>query len=257
MSARRCRAVRNGGEQNQTGGIKTTERRVLQRGAGKDVLFLHGYGARKECFLPQINYFSRFCRVTAFDFTGFGDAPPLASPWAVDDYAAETRDVVRSLGLSRPHVVAHSFGARVAVKIAAADEGFFGKMVLTGAAGIVPRRTLGYHAKVKAYRLVRKFFPAYAERHFGSAEYRALSPVMRESYKKIVNEDLRAAAADIKNPVLLVYGANDKTTPPSAGEVYRAAIQGSRLEILPGCGHFAFLDDMATFNALTEEFLEL
>ena len=143
MSARRCRAVRNGGEQNQTGGIKTTERRVLQRGAGKDVLFLHGYGARKECFLPQINYFSRFCRVTAFDFTGFGDAPPLASPWAVDDYAAETRDVVRSLGLSRPHVVAHSFGARVAVKIAAADEGFFGKMVLTGAAGIVTRRTLG------------------------------------------------------------------------------------------------------------------
>ena len=255
MSARRCRAVRNGGEQNQTGGIKTTERRVLQRGAGKDVLFLHGYGARKECFLPQINYFSRFCRVTAFDFTGFGDAPPLASPWAVDDYAAETRDVVRSLGLSRPHVVAHSFGARVAVKIAAADEGFFGKMVLTGAAGIVPRRTLGYHAKVKAYRLVRKFFPAYAERHFGSAEYRALSPVMRESYKKIVNEDLRADAARIARPVLFINGAEDEETPLSSIRIYLSCVKGSRLFCMEGCGHFAHLENPLAFNAAAEEFL--
>ena len=240
----------------RTGGEKT-ENRILQRGTGRDLLFLHGYGARKECFLPQINHFSRFCRVTAFDFTGFGDAPPLSDAWAVEDYAEETRRLVRSLSLQRPHVVAHSFGARVAVKIAAADENFFDKIVLTGAAGIVPRRTIGYRFKVGAYRLVRRFFPVYAERHFGSAEYRALSPVMRESYKKIVNEDLRAAAAEIQNPVLLIFGDEDRDTPPAAGEIYRAAIQGSRLEILPGCGHFVFLDDPLSFNALVEEFLQL
>ncbi len=229
----------------------------MQRGTGRDLLFLHGYGARKECFLPQIDHFSRFFRVTAFDFSGFGDAPPLSAPWAVEEYAEETRGLVRSLRLVRPHVLAHSFGARVAVKIAAADGDFFDRMILTGAAGIVSRRTAAYRAKVGAYRLVRRFFPAFADRHFGSAEYRALPPVMRESYKKIVNEDLRAAAAKIKNPVLLLYGGADGETPPAAGEVYHAAIEGSRLEILPACGHFAFLDDPLSFNALVEEFLEL
>ena len=229
---------------------------IEQLGEGKDIVFLHGYLASKECFAPQIAYFSRRFRVTALDFPGFGQAEPLPAAWSVSDYAAWTKAALSALGVRFPHVIAHSFGGRVAVKLLA-EGNAFDRAVLAGCAGIVPRRTPGYRARVRAYRIVRKFAPRYAEKHFGSAEYRQLSPLMRESYKKIVNEDLRAAAADIKNPVLLVYGANDKTTPPSAGEVYRAAIQGSRLEILPGCGHFAFLDDMAAFNALTEEFLEL
>ena len=186
-----------------------------------------------------------------------GKSAPLSEAWGVEEYAAHTARLLDSLGVRGARLVAHSFGGRVALKLLASRPDLFSRALLVGCAGIPPKRGIRYRAKVAAYRAVRRAAPRFAERHFGSAEYRTLSPLMRESYKKIVNEDLRAAAADIKNPVLLVYGANDKTTPPSAGEVYRAAIQGSRLEILPGCGHFAFLDDMAAFNALTEEFLEL
>ena len=50
---------------------------VLRAGEGRDLLFLHGYLASKESFLPQIEYFSRNFRVTAFDFPGFGQSDPI------------------------------------------------------------------------------------------------------------------------------------------------------------------------------------
>jgi pimeloyl-ACP methyl ester carboxylesterase len=229
---------------------------VLQRGQGKDLLFLHGYGASKECFLRQINYFSKFYRVTAFDFPGFGQSESPATAWSVGDYAVFTREKLNEWQIHTPCVVAHSFGARVAVKMAA-GENCFEKMVLTGAAGIIPPRGVIYRMKVGAYRATKRLFPAYAERHFGSEEYKKLSPVERESYKKIVNEDLRYEAEKIDVPVLFIYGEKDTTTPVKSGMVYCSHVKDSQLCVMPECGHFAFLDDEISFNRITEEFLEL
>ncbi len=226
----------------------------IRRGEGKDLVLLHGYLSSKESFYPQINYFSQFFRVTALDFPGFGQAEPLPAAWSVSDYAGWTKAALRALGVRFPHVIAHSFGGRVAVKLLAEGE-VFDRAVLAGCAGIVPRRTLGYRARVKAYRVVRKFAPRYAEKRFGSAEYRQLSPLMRESYKKIVNEDLRADAARIARPVLFINGAEDAETPLSSIRVYLSCVEGSRLFCMEGCGHFAHLENPLAFNAAAEEFL--
>lgn len=225
----------------------------LQKGKGKDLVFLHGYLSSKECFAAQTEYFSRFCRVTALDFPGFGGAEPLTQPFSVSDYAAWTKSALDSLGIVRPDVVAHSFGCRVAVKMAAEDGQVFGKMLLTGPAGIILHRGTGYKIRVGTYRLVRKFAPRFAERRFGSAEYRTLSPVMRESYKKIVNEDLRGDARKIGNPVLIVEGKEDTTTPPEAAEIYLSCLRRGRLAEMEG-GHFAFARYPVAFNLIAEEF---
>lgn len=209
---------------------------------------MHGYLSDKECFLSEIGYFSSFCRVTALDFPGFGRAEPLSAPFGVGEYADWLKGALRELGLNRPKVIAHSFGARVAIKA-----NCFSRMLLTGAAGVVEHR-LSYHVRVGTYRFVKKFAPAYASRRFGSEEYRSLSPLMRESYKKIVNEDLRSAAARLDVPVLFVYGDRDETTPVRTGrKLQRAA--GGGLVVLRGCGHFAFLDDPVRFRMIAEAFL--
>ena len=217
-------------------------------------MLLHGYLSSKEAFAAQMAYFSRFYKVTAIDFLGFGGSKPLEEPFSVTDYAVWTREVFTLLGVEKPHIIAHSFGCRVAVKMLAMDSDFAGKIVLTGPAGIIRRRGLSYHIKVKTYRLVRRFSPSFAERKFGSAEYRTLSPIMRVSYKKIVNEDLRKEAARIQNPVLLVVGEGDRTTPLSEAKIYLNYLQNGQLKIMRG-GHFAFAEHPLLFNLITEEFL--
>lgn len=215
---------------------------------------MHGYMSSKEAFIRQIEYFSRFYRVTAVDFLGFGKSSALKTPFSVGDYAVWINEVCFLLRLKKPSVIAHSFGCRVAIKAAAQDNDLFNKLVLTGPAGVILRRGIGYRIKVGAYRCVKKFAPAFAERKFGSAEYRTLSPIMKESYKKIVNEDLRGCASRVKNPVLIIQGKEDRVTPIQEANAYLASFPCATMHVING-GHFAFVERALTFNLITEEFL--
>ena len=208
----------------------------------------------KEAFTAQIDYFSRFYRVTAIDFLGFGNSAPLTSAYSVGDYAEWAKKVVVALGLEKPHIIAHSFGCRVAVKMVGMDNDAFDRVVLTGAAGIIQKRGFVYRVKVKAYRVCKKFAPKFAERRFGSKEYRTLSPLQRESYKKIVNEDLRMCARAVKNRTLIVQGKADTVTPLESAQIYMQNLPCARMKLIDG-GHFAFVENPLTFNLITEEFL--
>lgn len=227
----------------------------LQKGKGKDLVLLHGYLSSKEAFAAQVAYFSRFYRVTAFDFLGMGGSAELPSPYSVEDYAEWTEEILAAMGVHAPCVIAHSFGCRVLVKMASRAKFPFSKLVLTGPAGVVMNRGLRYKIRVRTYRFFRRFAPSFAERRFGSAEYRSLSPIMRESYKKIVNEDLRADAARVENSVLIVQGERDFVTPMREADAYRSVMKNARLTTIDG-GHFAFAENPVAFNILVEEFLQ-
>ncbi len=218
------------------------------------MVFLHGYLSNKEAWTAQIAYFSKFYRTTAIDFLGFGNSGTLPAAYSVGDYAKWLQDVLVALNVRKPHVMAHSFGCRVAVKAASENPLLFDKILLTGAAGIITDRGVRYKAKVGTYRLVKKIAPRFAERHFGSEEYRSLSPLMKESYKKIVNEDLRFCAEKVQNKVLLVQGTKDKTTPLKQAQIYLSHFPNATLKMLSG-GHFAFVENPVIFNLTAEEFL--
>ena len=220
------------------------------------MLLLHGYGSRKESFYYQIKYLSeRFC-VTAPDFPCFGASEQTDTPWGVGDYADWLEKFIKNRGLDRPHIIAHSFGARVAFKLLSGRGSLAEKLIICGGAGIVKPRSSKYVRRVNAYRRVKKLFPKFAEKHFGSEEYRRLSPLMKESYKLIVNEDLSDCVKSVKNPTLLLYGEKDTVTPPGEeGKIFHGLIEGSKFEILSG-GHFGFCEYPQLYNQKILEFLE-
>lgn len=228
---------------------------LIRRGSGQSVLFLHGYGSKKESFYYQINFLSQYFTAVAPDMPGFGSSEPIEEAWSVGDYARWAGEFISAQKLDRPHIIAHSFGARVAFKLLSDRPELCDKLIITGGAGLVKPRSKQYIRRVKAYRTVKKFFPKLAERKFGSVEYRSLTPVMKESYKKIVNEDLSECASRIKNKTLLIYGANDSVTPAEEeGKTFNRLICGSKLEIMEG-GHFCFCERPSDFNNIIYGFL--
>ena len=201
---------------------------------------LHGYLSQKESFYYQIKLLAEYYEVIAPDFPGFGASAPIDSAYSVGDYSEWLKKFMRAQKIESAHIIAHSFGARVAFKTLSSEPELAKSLVILGGAGIVKPRSPQYMRRVKAYRRVKKFFPKFAERHFGSKEYRELPPVMRESYKKIVNEDLSEDCKKIICRTLLLYGADDTATPANEeGESFRSLIAGSRLKVTPG-GHFNF-----------------
>lgn len=158
-------------------------------------------------------------------------------------------------GLTRPHVLAHSFGARVAFKLFSEEKDRVNKLVVTGGAGLVKPRTPQYMRQIRRYRRVKKLFPKFAEKHFGSEDYKNLSPLMKESFKKIVNEDLKDCAALISAPTLLLYGREDTVTPPDEeGATFNSLIKNSKLLLTSG-GHFCFSEYPEEFNFKLFDFL--
>lgn len=218
-------------------------------------MFLHGYLSSGKSFYYQTRFFERDFNVYAPDLKGFGDNPDMPYPYALDDYVNEVKEFIYKKGLICPHVIAHSFGARIAIKAASEDDRIFNKLVLTGAAGLKPKTTFKKAIKRAAYKTLKRFLPKERLTVFFSSDYNALSPVMRESFKKIVNEHLDDRLKEIKNPTLLVFGKNDKETPIYMAKRLNAGIAGSRLIVIDGAGHFCFIDKPNKFNMEVKEFL--
>ncbi len=225
------------------------------RGNGKEVLLLHGYKSSAKSFYYQINVLAENgYKAVAPDFPNFGASAPITYAWSVGDYAEWLKKFIAAAGLNKPYIVAHSFGARVAFKLLSEHPDMAEKLLITGGAGVVKPRSPLYMRQVKRYRRIKKLFPRFAEKHFGSEEYRTLSPVEKQSYKLIVNEDLTDCARQLKIPTLLVYGKNDTTTPPDEeGRIINGCIEGSRLVLIDG-GHFCFCENAQKFNSLMLDF---
>ena len=197
-----------------------------------------------------MRFFEKYYDVHAFDFKGFGDNKGMDFPYALDDYVAETKEYMYKHSLDKPFVVAHSFGARVAVKFAGEWCGEiepFSRIVLTGPAGLKPRFSLKKAVKRKTFKLLKRFLSEEKRERFYSPDYRALSPIMRKSFIKIVNEHLDDCAKKIQVPTLIITGENDKETPLYMARRYNAYIKNSRLKIIKNAGHFAFVDKPYVF----------
>lgn len=216
---------------------------------------LHGYLSCKESFYYQIKFLKDYYKITAPDILGFGGSCKLDKAYSIGNYCEWLKKLVEKCKIDNPYILAHSFGARVALKYLAEGYGTAQKLIITGGAGIVKPRSPQYMRRVKAYRRIKRFFPKFAEKHFGSEEYRTLDPIRKESYKKIVNEDLCYCAKKLTLPTLLIYGKEDKVTPyKEEGLTFSKLIKGSVFELIEG-SHFCFSENSETFNRLVKEFL--
>ena len=221
----------------------------------RKILFLHGYLSEGRSFYKQLKFFDRDFETFAPDLKGFGNNLGMEFPYSLDDYIEEVKEYCYKKGVCRPHVIAHSFGARIAVKAAATGRMQFNRLVLTGAAGLKPNRTFNKTVKKACFLVLKKFIDKSKLTAFYSKDYLKLDAVMKESFVKIVNEHLDGYLDKVSNKTLLVFGDGDKETPLYMARRFSQGIKDSRLIVIKGAGHFAFIDKPNKFNVEVKEFL--
>ena len=136
----------------QTHGVRVY---YQEQGQGKPVLLLHGWGGNADSFAPVYQYISQKAHAYAIDFPAHGRSETPQEPWCVGDFAQVTRAFIERMNIRGCDVIAHSFGARVVLKLAAADPTLFSKIVLTGGAGILPKRGFSYYWRVYTFKLLK------------------------------------------------------------------------------------------------------
>lgn len=217
------------------------------------MLFLHGWGQSSEYFIPIADFFSKFCRVTLFDFSGFGKSEEPSRPYTVSDYVNETIKVIKENDLNDLTIIAHSFGARVAFELAITTN-YVKKLVIVDGAGIMPRRTIKYYLKVYLYKIKKRL--GLSTKNCGSKDYKQLSSVMKRTFVNVVNYDQTKMLKNIKTKTLIVWGEKDKETPLYMAKIMRKNLPNSRLVILEDCSHFSFLEDTYAFINLVRDFID-
>jgi pimeloyl-ACP methyl ester carboxylesterase len=243
--------------------------RLARRGSAHDpadlpIVVLHGWGAHLEAIEPIVAPLAVETEVLALDLPGFGESEEPLGPWSSEDYARFVATVLEGAGISRCHLIGHSRGGAIAICLAVQRPELVGRLILCDAAGLRPKRGLRYRWRValaKLGRLLGLFGPpgrrlqARIRGRVASSDYLNASPAMRETFRRVIAEDLAGHLPEISAPALLVWGSADEDTPLWMGERMAELLPDGALVVFEGAGHFAYADQPARFAQLSRHFL--
>lgn len=229
------------------------------------LLFLHGWRSEGAAWFPIIPALLQkiSCDVYILDLPGFGKSQTPPPSFSLDSYREIIEAFVAKLRLTNITVIGHSFGGRIAIKLASDYRGLTSivKMMLVNSAGVLIKDARLEMKKLIA-KIAKPFFriPFFSQlraplyRIIGSDDYLA-TPELREVFVKIVNEDLRPILPAIRAKTLIVWGENDEITPRAAGEIMQQEIPNAEFTVLKNAGHFSFLDQKEKFVKILSDFI--
>lgn len=232
------------------------------------VVILQGWGTRLELYSAMAAQLARHMRVLLPELPGFGQTPEPPRSFNADDYADFTEKFLAAAGASRCSLIGHSNGGRIIMKLVTRRQERFAyeRLVFIDSAGVVHEKTgkqktrqLGYKAGKAILSLtpIKAAFPnaldGFRSRH-GSADYRAASPIMRETLVKLVTEDFRPLMPLIRQPSLLIWGTEDADTPLSDAKVFEELIPNAGLVEVKGAGHYSYLEHPQYVYRVLESF---
>lgn len=222
-----------------------------RNGSGAELLFLHGWGCDKD-FFKKADELKGFT-VTRVDFFGFGETPAPTYPINLDYFVNAVEEIMRFYNMEDVVIIGHSFGGRVAIKLAKNSR--VSGLILVDSAGLKPKRKLSYYFKVALYKSA-KFLHIHTKytKNLGSEDYKRLTGSMKRTFVNVVNEDLTKETKEITLPTMLIWGDEDVETPLEMLHRMEKNIKNSTTVLFEGCGHFCFLENQKRFYSLVSEF---
>lgn len=179
-----------------------------------------------------------------------------------------TRAFVEALGLADTALTlaGNSLGGQIALFYARAHPNQVEALVLSGASGLeevemgtsMPRRydrafirqkaEMTFHDPVHVTdALVETMYAIVTDRD----RVRRLIKVARATR----NEGVAHFLSHLHMPTLLVWGTEDRITPPRVAHQFHARLPNARLRLLNACGHAPMIEQPTRFNALMGDFL--
>ncbi len=247
-------------------GVRVFHRRV--RGEGTPVVYCHGNPTHGEDWLP---FLERGGPAIAIDMPGWGrsDRPdPARFDYSMYGLSEFLERCFEELGIGRRKLVVHDWGC-LALIGAQRRADLVEKLVVMNAVPLLPgyrwhwvaqiwrRRGLGELANATTTKASmglimrqlsgdrRPMPPQFIEmvwRHLDHGTDAATLAL----YRHADPDRLARAGGDLGRldcPSLVLWGANDPFLKPRFAEAYAAALPGARLELVPGAGHWPWVDD--------------
>jgi len=215
--------------------------------ANKTILLLHGWGASSEVWFPLLETIkNERVHILLIDLPGFGKSTTPEEALTLDDFCDIVSAVLDEHEREEATIFGHSFGGQVATKYAVTSPHRVNKLVLINSASVRKNRAT---LTTTLATLLRPLFklPLLRDtkdlllRKISGMDYQ-VNPKMYSTLKKIVAEDMRPILDQITQPTLIVWGEADTVTPKEQAYAISDRIPQALVVMLPGAGHFSFID---------------
>lgn len=249
----------------------------VESGSGAAVVCLHGLGLNKDLWRHLLPELSHRYRSIAYDLRGMGksEAPGRRGvTYPVDLHAEDLEALVEVLNIQRTAIVAHAFGAFVALRFARKKPERVSAMIIVNTSAMMGEPSISqalYRSAVAELdgmgplldvAMSRWFIEPFHRNHPEVIDfYRKMlgsTPPMgyAASARAVAQMDLRPDLEHIRCPTLVVAAALDWSTPPAGHELIAKKITNGRLVILENASHTVPEEKPEEFNRLTLEFLD-
>ncbi|MBY8987945.1 MAG: alpha/beta hydrolase [Candidatus Lokiarchaeota archaeon] len=259
-------------------------------GNGFPVILIHGYGAKKEVWKPQIVELSKKFKVITFDLRGTGESYRPNISYTMKILAEDVNALIDFLQIEKAHIIGRSFGGMIAQNFTLLYSKKVEKLVLIatnyGRAdtewveipknGRLEEIENLKHDPLKAFKQKSKWvfhikFRKEMEANPTKKFYNIFSmeDLIRESTinpsrpQDIINQAEAMKThytleklGEIKNKTLLIAASHDRQTPASVMMEMNKIIPNSELKIINEAGHFMTLSRASEVNRIILEFLE-
>jgi len=251
---------------------------------GPPLVFIHGVGAGASSFMWRKNFddLARDFCVYAFDLLGFGFSDkPAAASYSADLYVDLITDFIREVSGYPVNIIASSLGAAYAIRVADEHPELINSMVLNGPAGsdasnrrpgmagaafygLLQSPVLGtsFYNVMASERSIRDYARdnlfydhhrvtdrlvanLYATSHQAGAQH-AIAAFLAG----YLNTDTQSPFSRLTQPVVLVWGKQDATTPLDKARALQGVNPRARLEVFDYCRMMPEQEQPEKFNSL-------
>jgi pimeloyl-ACP methyl ester carboxylesterase len=256
----------------------------IEKGEGNPLVFVHGIPTSSFLWRDMIEKLSAHGRVIALDLPGFGFSdPPPNGDYSISNYAGIFEAFLEALSIERATLVCHDYGGPIALTYALRNPEKYDRLIILDTflhTNIPPWPLSMKIARIRPFgEIIMRFWgqdiarwgleggvmdksrisDGIVQRYYmPDGNSGKMNKTMLGTLRVDYMEDLKFIEKNLKTiekPTLILWGENDMFLPLSLGKQIHRDIAGSKMEILPNCGHFIQEDQPDRATEIIVEFL--
>ena len=234
-----------------------------RQGTGETIVLLHGFGANKDNWLRFTRSLPKEYRVIAFDLPGHGDTSKVNDKaYTIDFITQGFADAAEALKLDRFHIAGNSMGGWVGILytnrnpervitlglfdtagINSAEPSDLFKALEKGRNILIPTSEEAFE-ELMGYAFTKEPFIPWPVPLVLARKSVADAPFKQKMWNDIRStyKDVASVLPDLRLPVLILWGAQDRITHVSSVQVLERYLPNSKTVIMPDCGHMPMLE---------------
>jgi pimeloyl-ACP methyl ester carboxylesterase len=236
----------------------------IDEGKGEVLLLLHGLMGALSNWEEVVNEFKSEYRVI-IPMLPIYDLPLLTT--GVKTMSKYVHKFVKYKKLKNFTIVGNSLGGHVGLIYVLAHPAFARALVLTGSSGLYENAFGGTFPKRESRPFIKEkveftfYDPATATDELVDEFYKTVNDRHRvirilAMARSAIRHNMQGDLHKIHIPVGLIWGKNDKVTPPEVAEEFHRFLPKSDLVWIDKCGHAPMMEQPEEFNKALKGFLQ-